>query len=163
MFCLITTREIDEAGETVAAGDTILEVLTAFNIFVRDGNPRGFAFHHHGDKPREETRKVISEAYELEYGQDCLEVHVGAVQPGERALVIDDLVATGGTLSATIKLLEHVGAEVVECACVIGLAEVKGQCWLNGKPFYTLVEPREIDNCYQGRPPLLLCYHIKIQ
>lgn len=49
--------------------------------------------------------KVISEEYELEYGTDCLEMHVGAVQPGERALVIDDLVATGGTLSAAIKLL----------------------------------------------------------
>ena len=49
--------------------------------------------------------EVISEAYELEYGTDCLEVHVGAVEPGERAIVIDDLVATGGTLSAAIRLL----------------------------------------------------------
>lgn len=49
--------------------------------------------------------KVISEEYELEYGTDCLEMHVGAVQPGERVLVIDDLVATGGTLSAAIRLL----------------------------------------------------------
>lgn len=48
---------------------------------------------------------MISEAYELEYGTDCLEIHVGAVQPGERAIVIDDLVATGGTLSAAIRLL----------------------------------------------------------
>ena len=51
------------------------------------------------------TGKVISKAYELEYGQDYLEMHVGAVQPGECALVIDDLVAIGGTLSAAIKLL----------------------------------------------------------
>ncbi|KAL5566966.1 hypothetical protein UlMin_030130 [Ulmus minor] len=107
--------------------------------------------------------KVILEAYELEYGQDYLEMHIGAVQPGECALVIDDLVATGGTLSAAIKLLECVGAEVVECACVIRLPKVKGQCMLNGKPLYILVEPREIDNCYQDRPPLLLCYHIKLQ
>lgn len=49
--------------------------------------------------------EVISEAYELEYGTDRLEMHVGAVQPGERALVIDDLIATGGTLSAAISLL----------------------------------------------------------
>lgn len=49
--------------------------------------------------------RVISEEYELEYGADCLEMHVGAVQPGERALVIDDLIATGGTLSAAIRLL----------------------------------------------------------
>ena len=51
------------------------------------------------------TGEVISENYVLEYGTDCLEMHVGAVQPGERALVIDDLVATGGTLSAAINLL----------------------------------------------------------
>ncbi|XP_057968911.1 adenine phosphoribosyltransferase 2 isoform X2 [Malania oleifera] len=87
--------------------------------------------------------EVISEAYILEYGTDCLELHVGAVQPGERAMVIDDLVATGGTLSAAIRLLERVGAEVVECACVIGLPEFKGQCTLNGKPLYVLVEPRQ--------------------
>ncbi|KAK3043747.1 hypothetical protein RJ639_001943, partial [Escallonia herrerae] len=76
-------------------------------------------------KPKKLPGEVISEAYELEYGTDCLEMHVGAVQPGERAVVIDDLVATGGTLSAAIKLLEHVGAEVAECACVIGLPQFK--------------------------------------
>ncbi|KAG6739271.1 hypothetical protein POTOM_056862 [Populus tomentosa] len=69
--------------------------------------------------------EVIAESYELEYGTDCLEMHVGAVEPGERAIVIDDLVATGGTLSAAIRLLERMEAEVVECACVIGLREVK--------------------------------------
>ncbi|EYU32353.1 hypothetical protein MIMGU_mgv1a022026mg, partial [Erythranthe guttata] len=69
--------------------------------------------------------KVVCECYELEYGKDCLEMHVDAVQAGDKAVVIDDLIATGGTLSAAIKLLESVGAEVVECACVIGLPEVK--------------------------------------
>ncbi|XP_072958843.1 adenine phosphoribosyltransferase 3-like isoform X3 [Typha angustifolia] len=69
--------------------------------------------------------EVISEEYVLEYGTDCLEMHVGAVQPGERALVIDDLIATGGTLRAAINLLECVGAEVVECACVIELPELE--------------------------------------
>lgn len=49
--------------------------------------------------------EVISEAYVLEYGTDRLEMHVGAIEPGERALVIDDLVATGGTLSAAVRLL----------------------------------------------------------
>ncbi|CAI0416629.1 unnamed protein product [Linum tenue] len=91
--------------------------------------------------------KVICEEYELEYGTDCLEMQVDAVQPGDRALIVDDLVATGGTLSAAIRLLERMGAQVVECGCVVGLPEVKGQCRLNGKPVYILVEPREIDNC----------------
>ncbi|KAI7991406.1 hypothetical protein LOK49_LG12G01277 [Camellia lanceoleosa] len=70
-------------------------------------------------------REVIFEDYKLEYGTDCLEMHLGAVQPGKRVLVIDDLVATGRTLSAAIRLLECVGAVVVECACVIGLPELK--------------------------------------
>ncbi|XP_077237929.1 adenine phosphoribosyltransferase 3-like isoform X2 [Tasmannia lanceolata] len=94
-------------------------------------------------KPRKLPGEVISESYVLEYGTDCLEMHVGAVHPGERALVIDDLVATGGTLCAAIKLLERVGAEVVECACVIGLPKLKGRCMLNGKPVYILVESQE--------------------
>ncbi|KAJ7958788.1 Adenine phosphoribosyltransferase [Quillaja saponaria] len=98
-------------------------------------------------KPGKLPGEVISEAYALEYGTDCLEMHIGAIQPGERALVIDDVVATGGTLSAAIRLLERVGGEVVECACVIGLPETKGNCRLNGKPLYILVEPRQIDNC----------------
>lgn len=97
-------------------------------------------------KPGKLPGEKISESYVLEYGTDCLEMHVGAVQPGERAVVIDDLVATGGTLSAAIKLLERMRAEVVECACVIGLPEVKGQNRLNGKPLYILVEPREVEN-----------------
>uniref|UniRef100_A0A5B7B537 adenine phosphoribosyltransferase n=1 Tax=Davidia involucrata TaxID=16924 RepID=A0A5B7B537_DAVIN len=103
-------------------------------------------------KPKKLPGEVIYEAYELEYGTDCLEMHVGAVQPGERVLIIDDIVATGGTLSAAIRLLERVGAEVVECACVIGLPELKEQCGLNGKPLYVLVEPRQmpIDNCCRG-------------
>ncbi|XAR70986.1 Adenine phosphoribosyltransferase [Bertholletia excelsa] len=98
-------------------------------------------------KPRKLPGEVISQPYVLEYGKDCLEMHVGAVQPGERVVIIDDLVATGGTLSAAIKLIERVGGEVVECACVIGLPEVKGQQRLNGKPLYILVEPRLIDHC----------------
>lgn len=91
-------------------------------------------------KPRKLPGEVISEEYVLEYGTDRLEMHVGAVQPGERALVVDDLIATGGTLCAAIKLLERVGAEVVECACVIELPELKGRERLSGKPLYILVE-----------------------
>ncbi|XP_064972536.1 adenine phosphoribosyltransferase 3-like isoform X2 [Musa acuminata AAA Group] len=91
-------------------------------------------------KPRKLPGEVISENYILEYGSDCLEMHVGAVQPGERALVVDDLIATGGTLCAAISLLERAGAEVLECACVIELPELKGRGRLNGKPLYVLVE-----------------------
>ncbi|XP_050231092.1 adenine phosphoribosyltransferase 2 [Mercurialis annua] len=94
-------------------------------------------------KPKKLPGEVISESYELEYGNDCLEMHTGAVKLDERAIIIDDLVATGGTLSAAIRLLERVGAEVVECACVIGLPEFKGHRRLKGKPLYILVEPTQ--------------------
>ncbi|XP_072054500.1 adenine phosphoribosyltransferase 5-like isoform X2 [Arachis hypogaea] len=93
-------------------------------------------------KPRKLPGEVISEKYDLEYGSDCLEMHVGAVKHGDKAIVIDDLVATGGTLSAAITLLERGGAEVVECACIIGLSHFKDDCSVNGKPLYFLVEPR---------------------
>ncbi|KAK9097184.1 hypothetical protein Sjap_022681 [Stephania japonica] len=90
-------------------------------------------------KPKKLPGEVISEEYSLEYGSDIMEMHVGAVQPGERALVIDDLIATGGTLAAAIRLLERVGAEVVECACVIELPELQGRKRLGDKPLFILV------------------------
>ncbi|KEH31657.1 adenine phosphoribosyltransferase 4 isoform X2 [Medicago truncatula] len=91
-------------------------------------------------KPKKLPGKVISQEYILEYGRDCLEMHVGGVEHGERALVVDDLIATGGTLCAAMDLLGRVGAEIVECACVIELPELKGRERLNGKPLYVLIE-----------------------
>ncbi|KAI7749150.1 hypothetical protein M8C21_021166 [Ambrosia artemisiifolia] len=90
-------------------------------------------------KPNKLPGAVISEEYSLEYGTDKMEMHVGAVQTGERVLIIDDLIATGGTLAAAIKLLERVGANVVECACVIELADLKGRDRLGDKPVFVLV------------------------
>ncbi|XP_030528588.1 adenine phosphoribosyltransferase 1-like [Rhodamnia argentea] len=90
-------------------------------------------------KPNKLPGEVISEEYSLEYGTDTMEMHVGAVQPGDRALVVDDLIATGGTLCAAIKLLERVGANVVECACMIELPELKGRDRLGNKPLFVLV------------------------
>ncbi|KAG0468833.1 hypothetical protein HPP92_018161 [Vanilla planifolia] len=91
-------------------------------------------------KPKKLPGEVISEEYSLEYGSDKLEMHVGAVQPNDRAILIDDLIATGGTLCAAIKLIERVGAEVVECACVIELPELKGREKLGGRPLFVLVK-----------------------
>ncbi|XP_047307383.1 adenine phosphoribosyltransferase 1-like [Impatiens glandulifera] len=90
-------------------------------------------------KPKKLPGEVISEEYSLEYGTDKIEMHVGAVQAGERALVIDDLIATGGTLSAAIRLLERVEVNVVECACVIELPELKGRERLGDNPLFILV------------------------
>lgn len=91
-------------------------------------------------KPGKLPGEVISEEYTLEYGTDIMEMHVGAVEAGERALIIDDLIATGGTLSAATKLLERVGVEVYECACVIELPELKGRERLGNRPLFVLIE-----------------------
>ncbi|CAE5958641.1 unnamed protein product [Arabidopsis arenosa] len=90
-------------------------------------------------KPKKLPGKVISEEYSLEYGTDTMEMHVGAVEPGERAIIIDDLIATGGTLAAAIRLLERVGVKIVECACVIELPELKGKEKLGETPLFVLV------------------------
>ncbi|KAA3488743.1 adenine phosphoribosyltransferase 1-like isoform X2 [Gossypium australe] len=89
-------------------------------------------------KPNKLPGEVLSEEYSLEYGKDTMEMHVDAVKVGERALIIDDLVATGGTLSAAIRLLERVGVHIVECACVIELPELKGRERLGEKPLFVL-------------------------
>lgn len=93
-------------------------------------------------KPGKLPGKVIFEEYVLEYGTDRIEMHVGAVEAGDRALIVDDLIATGGTLCAAIRLLERVGADVVECACIIEIPELKGREKLRGKPLYILVETK---------------------
>ncbi len=69
---------------------------------------------------------VIGEDYDLEYGTDRVEIHIDALEKGDRVLLIDDLIATGGTAMAGIKLLERAGAKVVACSFVIDLPEIGG-------------------------------------
>ncbi len=70
---------------------------------------------------------VISEAYTLEYGEAVMEIHDDAIQPGEKVLVVDDLLATGGTAEAGIKLIERLGGEIVGCSFIIDLPELGGR------------------------------------
>lgn len=70
---------------------------------------------------------TISESYTLEYGEAVVEVHDDAIQPGEKVLVVDDLLATGGTAEAGIKLIERLGGEIVGCAFIIDLPELGGR------------------------------------
>ncbi|HKL54602.1 MAG TPA: adenine phosphoribosyltransferase [Roseovarius sp.] len=70
---------------------------------------------------------VISEDYQLEYGEAVVEIHDDAIQPGEKVLVVDDLLATGGTAEAGIRLIERLGGEIVGCAFVIDLPELGGR------------------------------------
>lgn len=70
---------------------------------------------------------VISEAYTLEYGEAIVEIHDDAIQPGEKILLVDDLLATGGTAAAGIRLIERLGGEIVSCAFVIDLPDLGGR------------------------------------
>ena len=70
---------------------------------------------------------VVSEAYQLEYGEAVMEIHDDALKPGEQVLIVDDLLATGGTARAAIHLVERLGAEVVGCAFVIDLPGLGGR------------------------------------
>ena len=69
---------------------------------------------------------TIAEDYELEYGSSTIEVHTDAINPGEKILLIDDLLATGGTAEAAVKLVRKCGGEVIECAFLVNLPELKG-------------------------------------
>ena len=86
--------------------------------------------------------KTIAQTYDLEYGTDTVEIHEDAVQKGENVLLVDDLIATGGTAEAAIKLIEKAGGHVVGCSFIIDLPELKGRRRLEkmGKKVLSLVE-----------------------
>ncbi|RRD58235.1 adenine phosphoribosyltransferase [Comamonadaceae bacterium OH2545_COT-014] len=85
---------------------------------------------------------TVEETYELEYGSATVELHADAVQPGDRVLLMDDLIATGGTMMAGKKLLEKLGATVTEGAAIVDLPELGGSRRLrdSGLPLFTLVD-----------------------
>lgn len=84
--------------------------------------------------------RTIGAAYSLEYGESMVEIHEDAIQKGERVIVIDDLIATGGTVKATIDLVEQLGGEVVECAFVIDLPDLKGREKIRDYKMFALME-----------------------
>ncbi len=84
--------------------------------------------------------KTISASYSLEYGMDTLEIHEDAIAPGEKILVIDDLLATGGTVSAVINLVKQLKGKVAGTAFVIELVDLKGREKLKGLPVYSLIK-----------------------
>ena len=92
-------------------------------------------------KPGKLPREVISQSYQLEYGQDTLELHTDAISQGDNVLIIDDLLAMGGTVEATVKLVQRLGGEVKHAAFVINLPELGGEKRLRdlGIDCYTLV------------------------
>jgi len=82
---------------------------------------------------------TVKYEYDLEYGTDTIEIQADAVEKGQRVVVLDDLLATGGTMAASIELLNRVGADVVGTACIIELTFLGGRDRLGGVPFDTLM------------------------
>ncbi len=83
-------------------------------------------------KPKKLPREVISESYELEYGTDVLEIHKDAISPRDKVLMIDDLLATGGTMIATAKLIRRLGGIVDHAGFIISLPDIGGEHKLKG-------------------------------
>lgn len=91
-------------------------------------------------KPGKLPREVIEYSYDLEYGSNTLCLHKDAIKKGQRVLIVDDLLATGGTVEAAVKLVEKLGGVVAGLAFLIELEDLKGREKLNGYPVLTLMK-----------------------
>ena len=84
--------------------------------------------------------KTISESYTLEYGEETIEIHEDAIQKGERVVIIDDLMATGGTISAAANLVDKLGGNIIECSFVVELPDLKGREKLGNRKVFSIIE-----------------------
>lgn len=84
--------------------------------------------------------KTIEQTYDLEYGQATVEIHEDAIKPGQKVVIVDDLIATGGTIEAMIKLVERLGGEVVRICCLVDLPDLKGKEKLSKYDIRTIIE-----------------------
>ena len=93
-------------------------------------------------KPGKLPYETISQDYKLEYGTDQIEVHIDAIDSGDKVLIVDDLIATGGTAEASVKLVQKMQAEIVECCFIVDLPDLGGSARLEnlGQKVFTLCE-----------------------
>jgi len=93
-------------------------------------------------KPGKLPAETIDQDYKLEYGTDRIEVHVDAIEEGEKVLIVDDLIATGGTAEATVRLVQKMKGDIVECCFIIDLPDIGGRDRLEnmGQKVFTLCE-----------------------
>ena len=93
-------------------------------------------------KPGKLPAETIGQDYKLEYGTDRIEVHVDAIEKGEKVLIVDDLIATGGTAEATVRLVQKMKGDIVECCFIIDLPDIGGRNRLEnmGQKVFTLCE-----------------------
>ena len=138
------TGILQDADGVQLAIDSITGMLEGVDFDVVVGpESRGFIFGmpvaYNLHKPFVPIRKkgklpraIISEEYDLEYGQATIEIHADAVKPGQKVVIVDDLIATGGTTEAMIKLIERLGGEVVKICFIMELAGLNGREKLKG-------------------------------
>ena len=93
-------------------------------------------------KPGKLPSQTINQEYKLEYGSDMVEIHIDAIKKGEKVLIVDDLIATGGTAEAAVRLIQKVQGEIVECCFIIDLPDLGGSTKLEkmGQKVFTLCE-----------------------
>jgi len=90
-------------------------------------------------KPGKLPSEIIKESYSLEYGKETLEMHIDSIKSGDNILIIDDLLATGGTAEASCKMVEKLGGKVEELCFLIELSDLNGRKRLSGKPVFSIV------------------------
>ena len=138
------TSVLQDADGLHMAIDKMQELLadTEFDVLA-GAESRGFIFGmpiaYNLHKPFVLVRKkgklpceTVEKEYDLEYGKATIEMHKDAIKPGQKVVLVDDLIATGGTTEAIVKLIEKMGGEVVKICCVMELAGLKGREKLNG-------------------------------
>lgn len=91
-------------------------------------------------KPNKLPRETVSIEYELEYGNNILQMHKDAIKPGQRVLIVDDLLATGGTVDGAIKMVEGLKGNIVGCSFLIELTGLHGRDVLNGYEVFSLIQ-----------------------
>lgn len=91
-------------------------------------------------KPNKLPRETVSIEYELEYGSNVLQMHKDAIKPGQRVLIVDDLLATGGTVDGAIKMVEELQGNIVGCSFLIELTDLNGRDVLNGYEVFSLIQ-----------------------
>ena len=138
------TSVLQDADGLRLAIDSMIKLLDGVDYDVVAGTEsRGFIFGvpiaYEMHKPFVPVRKkgklpceTISQSYDLEYGQATIEMHKDSIKPGQKVVLVDDLIATGGTIEAAIKLVEQLGGEVVKVIFLMELAGLKGRERLKG-------------------------------
>ena len=150
------TSVLQDADGLQLAIDTMQDMVKDLDIDVVAGaESRGFIFGvpiaYNLHKPFVPIRKkgklpreTVSVSYDLEYGSAEIEMHKDSIKPGQKVVIVDDLIATGGTIEAAIKLVEQLGGEVVKVVFLMELAGLKGRERLNGYDVASVI-------CYDGK------------